>query len=85
MVNAIYFLGNMGVYASSNQAVVNRILKDPMFLNYVIAFNRNQTDMMYQSFAYDQYPWVAVDLGTVRQVDAIQISQAINSALNGNL
>jgi hypothetical protein len=60
------------------------IIRDQMFLPFPIGADRNSLNKFFRSAPYDISPWITLDLGSVRIVNSVQMSQDASRALSGN-
>jgi hypothetical protein len=81
----------MNVFSSSlspnydgNNFGTNFVIRNQMFLPLPIGADRNILNKFFLSDLYDVSPWIAIDLGTGRTVNAVQISQDASRASSGN-
>ena len=67
-------------YASNKPTVV---IRDPMFQPFNFITTPGSTSTYFKSNEFDVMPWIAIDLGSTRKVDAVEISQLNSTAFTG--
>ena len=63
--------------------ISNFVIRDDMFKPFT-STSRTNLNRYFMSKYYDVDPWICIDLGVTRIVNAVQISQQSTTAISGN-